>query len=38
MNDLLLIRKNLFRKKLRAILMLFSILIAFLIFGVLAGF
>lgn len=38
MNDLLLIRKNLFRKQLRAILMLFSILIAFLIFGVLAGF
>src|SRR5215470_15328027 len=38
MNDLLLIRKNLFRKKLRAMLMLFSILIAFLIFGVLAGF
>jgi putative ABC transport system permease protein len=38
MNDLLLIRKNLFRKKLRAVLMLFSILIAFLIFGVLAGF
>jgi putative ABC transport system permease protein len=38
MNDLMLIRKNLFRKKLRAILMLFSILIAFLIFGVLAGF
>jgi len=38
MNDFLLIRKNLFRKKLRAILMLVSILIAFLIFGVLAGF
>ena len=38
MNDFLLIRKNLFRKKLRAILMLISILIAFLIFGVLAGF
>src|SRR5262247_4739948 len=38
MNDLVLISKNLFRKKLRAILMLFSILIAFLIFGVLAGF
>ena len=38
MNDLVLIRKNLFRKKLRAILMLVSILIAFLIFGVLAGF
>ena len=38
MNDFTLIRKNLFRKKLRAILMLVSILIAFLIFGVLAGF
>src|SRR5262247_4420998 len=38
MNDLVLIRKNLFRKKLRAALMLVSILIAFLIFGVLAGF
>jgi putative ABC transport system permease protein len=38
MNDFLLIRKNLFRKKLRAGLMLVSILIAFLIFGVLAGF
>src|SRR5262249_60459939 len=38
MNDLVLISKNLFRKKLRAMLMLFSILIAFLIFGVLAGF
>jgi putative ABC transport system permease protein len=38
MNELLLIRKNLFRKKLRATLMLVSILIAFLIFGVLAGF
>jgi putative ABC transport system permease protein len=38
MNDFLLIRKNLFRKKLRAILMLISIFIAFLIFGVLAGF
>ena len=38
MNDLVLIAKNLFRKKLRAILMLVSILIAFLIFGVLAGF
>lgn len=38
MNDLVLIGKNLFRKKLRAILMLVSILIAFLIFGVLAGF
>jgi putative ABC transport system permease protein len=38
MNDFLLIRKNLFRRKLRAALMLVSILIAFLIFGVLAGF
>jgi len=37
-NDLVLIGKNLFRKKLRAGLMLVSILIAFLIFGVLAGF
>lgn len=38
MNDFVLIRKNLFRKKLRAILMIVSILIAFAIFGVLAGF
>lgn len=38
MNDLVLIFKNLFRRKLRAALMLVSILIAFLIFGVLAGF
>ncbi len=38
MNDLVLIRKNLFRKKLRAALMIISILIAFAIFGVLAGF
>ena len=38
MNDLYLIRKNLFRKKLRAWLMIISILIAFGIFGVLAGF
>jgi putative ABC transport system permease protein len=38
MNDLTLIRKNLFRKKLRAILMIVSIVIAFAIFGVLAGF
>ena len=38
MNDFVLIGKNLFRKKLRAVLMLASILIAFLIFGVLAGF
>jgi putative ABC transport system permease protein len=38
MNDFLLIRKNLFRKKLRAALMIVSILIAFAILGVLAGF
>jgi putative ABC transport system permease protein len=38
MNDFVLIGKNLFRRKLRAALMLASILIAFLIFGVLAGF
>jgi putative ABC transport system permease protein len=38
MNDFVLIGKNLFRKKLRAALMIVSILIAFLIFGVLAGF
>lgn len=38
MNDFVLIGKNLFRKKLRAALMLLSILIAFLIFGVLASF
>jgi putative ABC transport system permease protein len=38
MNDLVLIGKNLFRRKLRAGLMLVSILIAFLIFGVLASF
>ena len=38
MNDLTLIRKNLFRKKLRAILLTLSILIAFLIFGVLGSF
>ena len=38
MNDLYLIRKNLFRKKLRAWLMIGSIFIAFGIFGVLAGF
>jgi putative ABC transport system permease protein len=37
-NDLVLIRKNLFRRKLRAILMMVSILIAFAIFGVLASF
>jgi putative ABC transport system permease protein len=38
MNDLMLVRKNLFRKKLRAWLMIVSILVAFLIFGMLAGF
>jgi putative ABC transport system permease protein len=38
MNDLVLVRKNLFRKKLRAILMMVSILVAFLIFGMLASF
>jgi len=38
MNDLVLIRKNLFRRKLRAGLMIVSILVAFAIFGVLAGF
>src|SRR5262245_37734818 len=38
MNGFLLVRKNLFRKKLRAGLMIASILIAFAIFGVLAGF
>ena len=38
MNDFTLIRKNLFRKKLRAILLTLSILIAFLIFGVLGAF
>jgi len=37
-NDLVLICKNLFRKKLRAILMIVSILVAFAIFGVLACF
>ena len=37
-NDFDLVRKNLFRRKLRAILMIVSILIAFMIFGVLAGF
>jgi putative ABC transport system permease protein len=37
-NDFILIRKNLFRRKLRAILMIVSILIAFAIFGVLASF
>src|SRR5262245_7476265 len=38
MNDLVLIVKNLFRKKLRAALMLVSILIGFFIFGMLAAF
>jgi putative ABC transport system permease protein len=38
MNDLVLIRKNVFRRKLRAALMIVSILVAFAIFGVLAGF
>jgi putative ABC transport system permease protein len=37
MNDLTLVAKNLFRRKLRAVLMMVSILVAFLIFGVLAG-
>jgi putative ABC transport system permease protein len=37
-NDFVLIRKNLFRRKLRAVLMIVSILIAFTIFGVLTGF
>jgi len=37
MNDFTLVRKNLFRRKLRAVLMIASILVAFLIFGVLAG-
>jgi putative ABC transport system permease protein len=37
-NDFALVRKNLFRRKLRAILMIVSILVAFAIFGVLAGF
>ena len=38
MNDFTLVRKNLFRRKLRAALMIVSILIAFAIFGVLAAF
>jgi putative ABC transport system permease protein len=37
MNEFVLIRKNLFRKKLRAVLLLVSIIIAFAIFGVLTG-
>jgi putative ABC transport system permease protein len=36
-NNFTLVRKNLFRRKLRAGLMIVSILIAFMIFGVLAG-
>jgi putative ABC transport system permease protein len=38
MNDFVLVLKNLFRRKLRASLMLVSILIAFFIFGMLAAF
>jgi putative ABC transport system permease protein len=38
MNDLTLIRKGIFRKKLRAFLLTFSIMIAFLIFGALGSF
>jgi putative ABC transport system permease protein len=38
MNDFVLIRKNLFRKKLRAGLMIVSIAVAFAIFGVLGSF
>jgi putative ABC transport system permease protein len=38
MNSLTLVRKNLFRRKLRAILMMVSIFVAFLIFGILASF
>lgn len=38
MNEFGLVRKNLFRRKLRAILMIISILVAFMIFGVLSGF
>ncbi len=38
MNEFLLIRKNLFRKRVRAVLLIFSIGIAFAIFGVLTGF
>ena len=37
-NDLVLIQKNLLRKKLRTVLMIVSILIAFAIFGVLTAF
>ena len=38
MNDFVLILKNLFHKKLRAVLMIVSILVAFAIFGALASF
>lgn len=38
MNDIALIRKNLFRKRLRALLMMVSIFFAFAIFGVLGSF
>ncbi|MFM2042133.1 MAG: hypothetical protein RLY86_709 [Pseudomonadota bacterium] len=38
MGDFYLVRKNLFRKKLRAILMMVCIFVAFLLFGVLASF
>lgn len=38
MNDFTLVRANLFRRKLRAMLMIVAIFIAFLIFGVLASF
>lgn len=38
MNDFTLIRKNLFRKKMRAFLLLFSIMIAFFIFAVIGSF
>lgn len=38
MNDFALVRRNLFRKKLRAWLMIISILVAFLIYGMLASF
>jgi putative ABC transport system permease protein len=38
MNDIALIRKNLFRKRLRAVLMIVSIFFAFAIFGVLGAF
>jgi putative ABC transport system permease protein len=38
MNAFFLVRKNLFRKRLRAILMIVSILVAFLIYGVVGAF